>query len=252
VVLCPGINDGAELERTVNDLASLYPAVQSLAIVPLGLTSHRQKLPQLKAVDMEYAKNFITEWGPRARALKKSLGEPFLFLADEFYLKAALPFPNLREYGDLPQIENGVGMVPLFLREAAKTLKSARHLGDFQTTVVTGVSSFQFVGEFLIPLEDKTGLKIVPVAVENRLFGESVTVSGLVSGNDIVAALSGLEIGRALLVPDVMLKEGEGVFLDDVSLKTLKEKLGCRVMTFDTTPLGLYRVLRQLAKSKEQ
>ena len=123
VVLCPGINDGPELERTVADLAALYPAVQSLAIVPLGLTRHRQNLPQLRPVDGDYATSLHREWGPRTRALKKSLGEPFLFLADEFYLKAGLPFPPLREYGDLPQIENGVGMVPLFLRDAARTVR---------------------------------------------------------------------------------------------------------------------------------
>jgi putative radical SAM enzyme (TIGR03279 family) len=249
VVLCPGINDGAELELTVSDLSNLYPAVQSLAIVPLGLTRHRQKLPQLQSVDGSYAREFITQWGPRAKALKKSLGEPFLFLADEFYLKAALPFPRLREYGDLPQIENGVGMVPLFLREAAKTLRSAHHLGDFRVTVPTGVSSFPFVGEFLAQLSKKTGVTVAPVAVENRLFGESVTVSGLVAGNDIVAALAGLDIGRALLVPDVMLKEGEGIFLDDITLEELEERVDCRAMTFDTTPQGLYRAMKQLAKA---
>ena len=246
IVLCPGINDGAELERTVSDLAALYPAVQSLAIVPLGLTSHRQKLPLLRAVDSAYANAFITEWGPQTKALKKKLGEPFLFLADEFYLKAGLPFPPLREYGDLPQIENGVGMVPLFLRDAARTVRTARPIGDFRVTVVTGVSSFGFVSEFLAQLGEKTGVTLCPVAVENRLFGESVTVSGLVSGGDILAALSGADIGRALLVPDVMLKEGEGVFLDDVPLEELGSKLGCRLETFDSTTQGLYRLLKNL------
>jgi len=252
VVLCPGINDGPELERTVNDLAALYPAVQSLAIVPLGLTRHRRNLPQLQPVDGDYARRFIAQWGPRSRALTKRLGEAFLFLADEFYLKAGLPFPNLCEYGDLPQIENGVGLVPLFLRESARALRSARLLGDFRVTVVTGVSSFPFVGEFLEKLSAKTGLAIVPVAVENRLFGESVTVSGLVTGNDIVAALEQKEIGSALLLPDVMLKEGEGVFLDDVSLEELGKKLGCRVMTFDSTPQGMYLALKQLAKAEKR
>jgi putative radical SAM enzyme (TIGR03279 family) len=246
VVLCPGINDGPELERTVADLADLYPAVQSLAIVPLGLTSHRANLPQLQPVDSNYAREFISQWGPQTKALKKRLGEPFLFLADEFYLKAGLPFPPLREYGDLPQIENGVGMVPLFLRDAAKTVKSAHHLGDFRVTVATGISSFPFVAEFLTQLSEKTGLTVIPVAVENQLFGGSVTVSGLVSGNDIIAALSGKKIGRALLIPDVMIKEGEGVFLDDVSLVVLGVRLDCRVETFDCTPQGLYRLFKQL------
>ena len=248
VVLCPGLNDGAELERTVADLADLYPAVQSLAIVPLGLTRHRQRLPSLTPVDREYAGAFISTWQSRAKALKKRLGEPFLFLADEFFLKAGLPFPPFREYGDLPQIENGVGLVPLFVRDAARVLRSARPVGDFRITAVTGVSAYGFVAEFLAKLGEKTGTGIATVAVENRLFGESVTVCGLVAGNDIIAALHGADLGSALLVPDVMLKEGEGVFLDDVSLVELGQRLGCRVVTFDSTPRGCYRAIRGLAK----
>ena len=247
VVLCPGLNDGPELERTVADLADLFPAVQSLAIVPLGLTRHRDGLPSLTPVDRAYARALITTWEPQAKALKKRLGQPFLFLADEFYLKAALPFPPLRDYGDLPQIENGVGMVPLFARDAKRVLRSARPMGAFRVTVVTGASALGFVTDFLNALGTKTGTEIRPVAVANRLFGESVTVSGLVAGADIIAALKGKDIGRALLVPDVMLKEGEGVFLDDITLAELEQLLGCRVLPFDATPQGCYRAIRELA-----
>ncbi|MBI5485551.1 MAG: DUF512 domain-containing protein [Deltaproteobacteria bacterium] len=245
VVLCPGLNDGAELERTVADLAALHPAVRSLAVVPLGLTAHRRKLPLLTPVDSAYATEFVSKWEPRARVLRKQLGETFLYLADEFYLKAALPFPAIKEYGDFPQIENGVGMVPLFMKEARQVLRRARPIGTFRATVVTGMSSAGFVGEFLKKLGDKTGLDLVPLAVENRLFGASVTVSGLVSGNDIVAALEGHEIGSALLVPDVMLKEGEGLFLDDVSLEELERRIGCRAIVFESTPAGFYRAVRR-------
>ena len=247
VVLCPGLNDGPELERTVADLAALHPAVQSLAVVPLGLTRHRRGLPQLEPVDGEYARRFVETWQPRAKALKKRLGEPFLFLADEFYLKAGLPFPALREYGDLPQIENGVGLVALFLRDAARVLRSARPMKRCRLTVVTGVSAFGFVAEFLEKLGEKAGVEIRAVAVENRLFGESVTVCGLVAGNDIISALRGSEIGSALLVPDVMLKEGEGVFLDDLSVGELGERLGCRVICFEATPQGCYGAIREIA-----
>jgi putative radical SAM enzyme (TIGR03279 family) len=246
VVLCPGINDGHELERTVGDLADLYPALQSLAIVPLGLTRHRKGLPQLRAVDREYAGEFVQTWGARAKKLNRRLGQPFLFLADEFYLKAGLPFPSLKSYGDLPQIENGVGLVPLFLRDAARVLRTCRPIGNFRVTVVTGVSAFAFVAEFLRGLGEKSGLEIITRAVENRLFGKSVTVSGLVAGNDILAALQGVDIGQALLVPDVMIKEGEGLFLDDLSLEELGKSLGCRVILFDATPGGCYRALRTL------
>ena len=249
VVLCPGLNDGDELQRTVSELAALFPAVQSLAIVPLGLTSHRQKLPLLTQVDTEYARHFISIWQPQAAALRKKLRQPFLFLADEFFLKAGMPFPPLKEYGAFPQIENGVGMVPLFLKEAVQTSRRAKSIKTFRATVVTGVSSAGFVGEFLAALGEKTGLDLVPLAVQNCLFGPSVTVTGLVCGTDIIEALAGHDTGSFLLVPDVMLKEGEGLFLDDVSLDELEQRIGCPVVVFDSTPAGCYQALRHCAKA---
>jgi putative radical SAM enzyme (TIGR03279 family) len=248
VVLCPGINDGEELQRTVSELAALYPAVQSLAIVPLGLTAHRRNLPQLTPVGVEYAREFVTVWQPDAEALHRKLRKPFLFLADEFFLKAGLPFPPVKEYGDFPQIENGVGMVPLFMKEAATLLRGIRPIGAFRATVVTGVSSFGFVRDFLSELADKSGVDIVPLAVDNKLFGASITVSGLIAGNDIVTALESRDVGACLLVPDVMLKEGEGVFLDDVSLDGLEQRVGCPVIVFDSTPGGCYKALRSFGR----
>ena len=248
VVLCPGMNDGDALQHTVNDLAALYPAVQSLAIVPLGLTAHRQRLPLLTPVDADYARAFISIWQPQAEALRRKLRQPFLFLADEFYLKGRLPFPQLKEYGDFPQIENGVGMVPLFMKEAARLLKKIRPIGALRVTAITGVSSYGFVGDFLASLAEKSGVDIQLLAVENRLFGPSVTVSGLIAGNDIATAVAGHTIGSCLLVPDVMLKEGEGVFLDDVSLEGLEQRIGCPIVVFDSTPAGFYKTLRIFAR----
>jgi putative radical SAM enzyme (TIGR03279 family) len=248
VVLCPGLNDGEEMWRTVADLADLYPAVQSLAVVPLGLTTHRQSLPQLTPVDAEYAKSFISIWQSQAVALRRKLGQPFLFLADEFYLKAGLPFPPIKEYGDFPQIENGIGMVPLFMKEAVQLLKGIRPIGTFRATVATGVSSFGFVSDFLTDLAEKSGVDIVPLAIENKLFGSSITVSGLIAGNDIATSLHGHDIGSCLLVPDVMLKEGEGLFLDDVSLAQLERRICCPVIVFDSTPRGCYKALRSFGR----
>jgi putative radical SAM enzyme (TIGR03279 family) len=248
IVLCPGLNDGEELQRTVTELAALYPAVQSVAIVPLGLTTHRQKLPQLTPVDAEYAREFISIWQPQAETLRRKLRKPFLFLADEFYLKADLPFPPIKEYGDFPQIENGVGMVPLFIKEAARLLPGIRPIGSFRATVITGVSSIGFVSDFLAQLTNKSGVDIVPLAVENKLFGPSITVSGLITGNDIAAAVTDYDIGSCLLVPDVMLKEGEGVFLDDVSLVELEQRISCPIIVFDSTPGGCYKALRTFWK----
>lgn len=249
IVLCPGLNDGDELQRTVTDLVALYPAVQSLAVVPLGLTAHRRKLPQLTPVDADYARKFISIWQPQAVGLHRKLHQPFLFLADEFYLKAAASFPLLKEYGDFPQIENGVGMVPLFMKEAAGVLRNTRPLGLFRVTTVTGVSAFGFVQSYLEQLSGKCGVDIKLMAIENRLFGPSITVSGLVSGNDIMAATAGCDIGSCLFIPDVMLKEGEGLFLDGVSLHDLEQHTGCRVVVFNSTPSGFYKMLRSIGRT---
>ncbi len=248
VVLCPGVNDGAILEQTVTELANLYPAVRSLAVVPVGLTEHRQRLPELAPVDRDYAAAFLDSWLPRMRAVNKQLDDAFLQLADEFFLKADYPFPALKEYGDLPQWENGVGMVPWFCKDAAAVLRRAKPLLPFDAVVVTGESAYGVVQPFLAELAAKTGCGLRAVAVPNRLFGSSVTVTGLVCGRDIVAELEGRLVGETVLVPEVMLKEGEGCFLDDMTPAELQQQLGVPVVPFEATPGGLYRQLRCLSK----
>ncbi len=252
VVLCPGLNDGPHLEQTVSDLAALYPAVQSLAVVPVGLTSHRQRLPQLTPMDRAYAADFLDQWLPRMRALNKRLGEPFLQLADEFFLKAGRPFPALKEYGDLPQWENGVGMVPWFQHQAGRVIKRARPLArPLTATVVTGCSAIGFVSEFLREVASRTGAVLNAIAIPNRLFGERVTVTGLVAGRDIVATLQGQTLGELVLVPEVMLKEGEGRFLDDLTTQELSQALQLPVVNFEGTPAGLYKALKHLTKKRD-
>jgi putative radical SAM enzyme (TIGR03279 family) len=245
IVLCPGLNDGEAFAQTVEDLAQMHPWVSSLAVVPVGLTSHRQKLPALTPLTKEFAASFIGEWGGKAQALADRLGEPFLFLADEFYIKGGIPFPALETYGDLPQLENGVGMIPLFLSEAEQVLEDAEHLGEARVTVVTGESPYHFLADFLERLSDVTGASLTPVAVKNQLFGPTVTVTGLVSGRDIIASLQGLDLGELVLVPDVMMKEGEGVFLDNLTVEDLEGELGKPVQVVESTPFGIYEALAE-------
>lgn len=250
VVLCPGINDGKILEQTVADLAALYPAVRSLAVVPVGLTENRQRLPQLTQVDSGYAAAFLDSWLPRMRIVNKGLRDAFLQLADEFFIKAGYPFLQLREYGDLPQWENGVGMVAWFLKDAVAVLKRAKPLPVLNVTVITGQSAEGFVGGFLDGLSAKTGCHLTAAAIPNRLFGSRVTVTGLISGGDIITELQGKKLEGTLLIPEVMLKEGEGCFLDDLTPADLSRKLGLSVISFEPTPSGLYRTLRKLGKKK--
>nr|WP_026842366.1 DUF512 domain-containing protein [Citrifermentans bremense] len=246
VVLCPGWNDGEAFARTVEDLASMYPAVASLAVVPVGLTEHRKHLPPLVPLTREFAASFVEQWSGKARLLEERLGEPFLFLADEFYIKGEIPFPPLASYGDLPQLENGVGMIPLFLSEAEQVLEEAEPVPGARVTVVTGESPYNYLAGFLAQLSTATGASIAAVAVKNRLFGPSVTVTGLVCGRDIISALQGVELGDLVLVPDVMLKEGEGVFLDDLTMDDLERELGKTVQVVESTPYGIYDALADM------
>jgi putative radical SAM enzyme (TIGR03279 family) len=247
IVLCPGLNDGEAFAHTVEDLAQMHPWVSSLAVVPVGLTGHRGRLPALTPVTQDFAASFVGEWGPKSEALADRLGEPFLFLADEFYIKGRIPFPALESYGDLPQLENGVGMIPLFLSEAEQVLEEAEHLGDGRITVVTGESPYRYLADFLGRLSEATGISLLPVAVKNLLFGGAVTVTGLVSGRDIIAALQGVDLGDLVLVPDVMMKEGEGVFLDDLTLEDLERELGKPVQVVESNPFGIYDALAENA-----
>jgi NifB/MoaA-like Fe-S oxidoreductase len=143
-------------------------------------------------------------------------------------------------------------MVPLFMKEADRVVHRSKQLGSFRATVVTGLSSFGFVRDFLQRLSVKCGADLVPISIENRLFGANVTVSGLVVGNDIIAAMNGLNIGSCLVVPDVMLKEGQELFLDDVSLYELEQRIGRPVIVFDSTPDGFYKLLCSLSKSTKK
>ena len=247
IVLCPGINDGAALEKTVNDLAALYPMVASLAIVPLGLTRHRKGLEILAPVTAEYAAGFVHEWIPKQYALEERLKGDFLHLADEFFIKGRLSFPPIERYGDFSQLENGVGMIPLFIEESAAVLASAEFLSLPPVIVVTGVSAYQFILDFIEKMTAKTSVSIRLVPICNRFFGDEVTVTGLVTGGDIVAGLAGLDKNSILLIPDVMTKEGEGLFLDEMNLDDIADSLLCEAHLFDSSSEGFYRKLLELA-----
>lgn len=246
IVLCPGFNDGAQLERTIGDLYALHPGIRTLAVVPVGLTGYRERLPQLRPLDAigaaavletlhRFQERYLTENGTR-----------FVFAADELYLKAGVEFPPLEAYEELSQVENGVGLVPVFRADAVDVLLEARKLRSGAVSTFTGASASGELTRFAAALAAKTGVKIHLHTIRNDFFGGEVSVAGLIAGADLLAQLQGKELGEALLVPDVVLRDGEDVFLDDLTLPQLAQALGVAVFKIDSTPWGLLEGLEEL------
>ena len=231
IVVCPGINDGdhhdgQHLERSVRDLANLYPGVKSLAVVPVGLTKHRARLLKLRPVTRKMAREIIAQAHDWQKQFRHRLGSRFVFLADEFYLLTGDEFPSPREYEDFPQLENGVGMARLFLDEV-KRLRLPDKLPDCRVTLVTGVAAQSLVSRLAEKLK-QAGIRTQVMAVPNRFFGSQVTVSGLLVGTDLLKSLSGQDLGDLVIVPRNALKDGK-IFLDDLTIEDLGQKLGIQV-----------------------
>ncbi|HHW44222.1 DUF512 domain-containing protein [Desulfofundulus thermobenzoicus] len=227
VVLCPDLNDGVELERTVEDLLSLGHAVRSVAIVPVGLTRHREGLYPLRTFTPGEAREIVERvrrWRDRCLARRE---EAVVFASDEFYLLAGVPVPPASHYDDFPQTENGVGLVRLFLdgwQEVARRLPRQMSRPR-RVTVATGVLGEKVLAPVIHRLNRIRNLSVELAVIPNRLFGEQVTVAGLISGGDILAALRGKDPGQPLIIPPVMLRRGEAVFLDDMTVGELSRKL---------------------------
>lgn len=246
IVLTPGVNDGKELERTIRDLYKYYPYVSSIAVVPVGLTAHRKTAPKLRPVEREDALLATALIDSFQKRFMKKHGDSIVYGADELYIKAGLEFKPLREYGDLPQIENGVGMVPLFLSQL-KRVKIPQEKGKKRFLTFTGTSFHPYLKRFAEKLA-KVGFDIDVIAVENTYFGKSVTVAGLLTGRDVMKALSdSVKKDDVLLVPDVVMRDGDEVFLDDVSLRDLEDLLGATTVLIPSTPKGMVDALAALS-----
>jgi putative radical SAM enzyme (TIGR03279 family) len=234
IVLCPGINDGAALRRTVDDLAALYPTVESISIVPVGLTQHRQGLYPLAPVTVDYARRMIATVGPWQADFRKRLGRPLVYLSDEWFLMSDTPFPAPDVYADCPVIENGVGMVTAFRQDMARQTRRLpkRAAVPRRMTIVTGVLAQGVVREALVaPLNRIENVHAELVVVPNVFFGPGITVSGLLTGQDIVRAFTGRDPGDAVYLPPNVLND-DGLFLDDMTLETVSAAVGAPVRLF--------------------
>ncbi len=251
VVLCPGYNDGQALENTINDLASFYPAVASLAVVPVGLTRHREKLAKLAPVTDREATACLDLIGGLQSRFLKELGSRFVFAADELYLKAERDIPVLDAYEDCAQLENGVGLVARFRQQAEEVLLEAEPLDLGTVTLVTGTSFAEELQSFADRLALRTGVQIHVLGVENSFFGTAVSVTGLITGTDLLDQLQHTGTTDAVVIPDVMLRQGEELFLDDVLVETIQQRCNCPVVVIESSPWGLLEGLESLAEGPE-
>ena len=233
IVLCPGVNDGEYLNKSVNDLSSLYPYIKSLALVPVGLTKFRGRLPKIKPVGKSYSKGIIhlvDEW---QRGFRNRWGCGFVYAADEFYTKAGLDIPGKRYYDEFYQSENGVGMMRQFMdtfRSKQRLLPKKLHK-KLRITLVTGVSASKMIKDIIDnKLSSISGLSVHPLVVKNDFLGHTVTVTGLLVGQDILKGLRREKnLGEIILLPPNCVNY-DRLFLDDLSSLHLERGLNRRMM----------------------
>ena len=229
IVSCPGVNDGPHLQKTMEDLAGMYPGVNSVSVVPVGLTKYREGLYPLEPYTVETAGAVVDMVGAFAEQCLQEHGTRLFWCSDEFYLQAGRDIPEDEYFEDYTQLENGVGMVRLLMTEfdSALSLQEEKSVTPF--SVACGVA----VAPFMREIVDKAGAKchtkgkVYPIV--NHFFGQTITVSGLVTGGDLMEQLTGKDLGQRLLIPVNMLRHGQDVFLDDVTLAQVSERLGMPV-----------------------
>ncbi len=245
IVLCPDLNDGRHLARSVRELAELHPTVATLAVVPVGLTRHRERLPPLRPVTEEEARGLLTAIHGWQSEYLQSLGSRFVFGADELYILAGWDFPPVPAYEEFPVLEDGIGLARKFLdgwRTATRILPGRvdppRHV-----SVATGELFAPYLERSLAVLGGIQGLRVSCCPIPNDFFGRGITVAGLLTGQDLLTHLSRQPLGDLLLVPGVALKDGAGVFLDDLAPQDLASRLGVAVKAPGPEPSALVRAI---------
>ena len=239
IVLCKGVNDGEELLRSLRDLSAYYPEMGSVSVVPAGLTKHRDGLYPLTDFTPEEAGAVIDMIDSVAALQLERYGSRQFFAADEFYLKSGRPLPDAEYYEDYPQIENGVGMLRSFSDEFGMAVEDVEYMLSSvkekrRVTVVTGVAAYDMLSAFAKKIEELSPMLTVNVVkIINKFFGESITVSGLLTGKDIYEQLLGVELGDELIIPESALRAQDLDFLCGMTLNELQDKLGVKV-----TPVG--------------
>ena len=236
LVLCPGINDGKELERTLRDLGSLYPNILSVACVPVGLTKYREGLYPLERYNRETARDVIRIVNEFSDDFYEKHGTRLAYASDEFYLRAELPLPSDDFYEDFAQLENGVGVISMLYSDFNQLYETLD--GDDKVrniTIATGTDAQPFINDLVQKAKQKwTGLNCEVIAIQNNFFGTTITVAGLVTATDIIDQLKGKNLGDVLILPNCMLRHEQDKFLDDYTVEDVEKALGVRIKLIGT------------------
>ncbi len=232
IVLCNGINDGKELDRTINELSKLYPHIESLSVVPVGLSKHRQGLYELTPFTKEDAILIINQVETFQKIIYKKNTVNFVYLADEFYLTADKQTPDSSHYDGFSQIENGVGLLASMRDEIIDNLANTKyHENKRDITIATGALAYPFIVEMCKKIMKKYDkIKINVIKVDNEFFGYKVTVVGLLTGSDLLRELKNHKISKELLIARSMLKANRNIFLDNVTVSDIEQKFNTTVI----------------------
>lgn len=237
LVLCPGINDGAELRRSIEELSAFYPSVQSIAAVPVGLTKFRDGLEKIEPYNKQTASEVIDIIEEYSSKFRKEFGTGLVYPADEFFIKAERDLPSEEYYDDYPQLDNGVGLVRSFYNDFLYELENCNeNPTNKKATLATGVDFYPYLAELCKKAEAKFNIKIEVRKIINNFFGETITVSGLVTGQDIANQLKNTDLGECLLLPSSMISdytnhtENKNKFLDDMTVEELEETLNTKII----------------------
>ncbi|WP_315118083.1 DUF512 domain-containing protein [uncultured Clostridium sp.] len=251
IVLCPGVNDGEELVKTLEDLYKLYPSVQNVAVVPVGVTKYREGLFNMTLFNKERALKEINEVKKLQDKYIKEINSPFVRLSDEFYVLSELDLPKSDFYEGYEQLEDGVGMIRIFRDNIEDNLASLRKNIKGKFTFITGTLAYNELEKCKDKIEENnSNIKIDVIKVKNNFFGETITVAGLITGKDIMEALDKNQVGDYIFIPRNMLRTGDDVFLDDITLKDLESYYGRKVIVCEYTGEDLIENLNEYGKEE--
>lgn len=231
LVVCKGLNDGDELKRSLHDLKKLYPAVNTISVVPFGMTDHREGLYPLEPTDKSAAEAILDIAEPFAEECLRELGTRLVWCGDELYLKAERPLPDTEYYEDFTQFENGIGMLPLFMEEFRLALPDYEGRSARPFTIATGAAAAPSLALLLDEAAAKCdNLNGKVVEIRNDFFGHRVSVAGLITGQDLIAQLKGCDLGERVLISANMLRDGGDVFLDDYTPQQVSDAIGVPIV----------------------